>query len=84
VAPHAIQADIDKLTRDATQIVLILHRERGQSLEYEQHAPQELQAPIGRHVLDFCCAILSTQKLGGAVPMDQVAALLLSYTSERA
>jgi hypothetical protein len=34
---------------------------RGQSLEYEQQAPQELQAPIGRHVWDLCGAILSTE-----------------------
>ena len=32
---------------------------RGQSLEYEQQAPQELQAPIGRHACDLCGAILS-------------------------
>jgi len=31
---------------------------RGQSLAYEQQAPQELQAPIGRHVWDLCGAIL--------------------------
>src|SRR5262249_57197795 len=34
---------------------------RGQSLEYEQQAPHELQAPIGRHVWDLCSAILSTE-----------------------
>src|SRR5262249_26564025 len=34
---------------------------RGQSLEYEQQAPQELQAPIGRRLWDLCGAILSTE-----------------------
>ena len=34
---------------------------RGQSLEYEQQAPQELQAPIGRHTWDLCGAILSRE-----------------------
>src|SRR5262245_30476664 len=34
---------------------------RGQSLEYEQQAPQELQAPIGKHAWHLCGAILSTE-----------------------
>src|SRR5215470_14299739 len=34
---------------------------RGQSLEYEQQAPQELQASIGRHAWDLCSVILSTE-----------------------
>src|SRR5262245_6864844 len=33
---------------------------RGQSLEYEQQAPQELQASIGTRAWDLCCVILST------------------------
>src|SRR5262249_32182505 len=34
---------------------------RGQSLEYEQQAPQELQASIGRRAWELCGAILSTE-----------------------
>src|SRR5262245_17832809 len=34
---------------------------RGQSLEYEQQAPQELQASIGRRAWDLCGVILSTE-----------------------
>jgi hypothetical protein len=36
---------------------------RGQSFEYEQQAPQELQAPIGRHVWDLCGTILLPRAL---------------------
>src|SRR5262245_11292171 len=35
---------------------------RGQSLECEQQAPQELQASIGRHAWDLCGVILSTER----------------------
>jgi len=34
---------------------------QGQSLEYEQQAPHELQAPIWRDAWDLCCAILFTE-----------------------
>jgi hypothetical protein len=36
---------------------------RGQSLEYEQQAPHELQAPIRTDVWDLCGAILFTESL---------------------
>src|SRR5262249_49347788 len=36
---------------------------RGQSLEYEQQAPQELQAPIGRRPWDLWAAILAPPRL---------------------
>src|SRR5689334_20559348 len=48
---------------------------RGQSLEYEQQAPQELQASIGRHACDLWRhTVYREPQFGGAVALDQVAA----------
>ena len=51
---------------------------RGQSLEYEQQAPQELQAPIGRRAWDLCGAILSIESpsLAERSHLEQVAETL--------
>src|SRR5262245_39599811 len=80
MAPHAIQAVIDKLTRDAAQIVLILHREPRPVPRVRATGPAGITSldretrvgSLWRHT------VYREPQLGRAVTLDQVAARLRS------
>ena len=73
MAPHAIQAVIDKVTRDAAQIVLILHREPRPVARVRATGPARITSPnlerrvgsLWRHT------VYREPQLGGAVTLDQ-------------
>jgi hypothetical protein len=76
MAPHAIQAVSDKLTRDEAQIVLILHRESRPVLRIRATRPAGIASPnleirvgsLWRHTF------YREPQLGGAVTLNQVLA----------
>ena len=61
MAPHAIHAVVDKITRDADQIVLILHREPRPVARVRATGPARITAPIWRDDWDLCGTILFTE-----------------------
>jgi hypothetical protein len=76
MAPHSIQTFIDKLTRDAAQIVLILHREPRPVPRVRATGPAGITTPNRETRVRFFWrhTVYPEPQFGGAVSLDQVAA----------